>query len=50
MLVRAYVDGFNLYCGGKAPAEAAAGSGSVPSWKWLDLRAPVLRPSVVGAS
>jgi NYN domain len=39
MLVRAYVDGFNLYYGGKALAEETAASAS--SWKWLDLRALV---------
>ncbi|HMO00374.1 MAG TPA: NYN domain-containing protein [Miltoncostaeaceae bacterium] len=41
MNVRAYIDGFNLYYGGKALAEAAPGPDPPPSWKWLDLRALV---------
>lgn len=36
MVVRAYIDGFNLYYGGKSLAAAEPGS-SVP-WKWLDMR------------
>jgi hypothetical protein len=41
VIVRAYIDGFNLYYGGKALAEATVGAGGAPSWKWLDLRALV---------
>lgn len=42
MRVRVYVDGFNLYYGGKRLAARHAG-GKVPQWKWLDLRALALR-------
>ncbi len=38
MRVRVYVDGFNLYYGGKRLAARHAG-GRPPAWKWLDLRA-----------
>ena len=38
MRVRVYVDGFNLYYGGKRLA-ARHNGGKVPTWKWLDLRA-----------
>lgn len=43
MRVRVYVDGFNLYYGGKAHAQARTLS---PSWKWLDVRA--LAERVIG--
>ena len=35
MRVRVYIDGFNLYYGGKAHA---VGETPRPSWKWLDVR------------
>lgn len=39
MIVRAYIDGFNLYYGGKALAEARPAA--APPWKWLDMRAAI---------
>jgi hypothetical protein len=38
MRVRGYIDGFNLYYGGKGLAAAAAAYGAGVRWKWLDLR------------
>lgn len=38
VIIRAYVDGFNLYYGGSSLAYRADGN---RSWKWLDLRALV---------
>lgn len=40
MRVRAYIDGFNLYYGGVASADAYQRStGTSPAWKWLDVEA-----------
>jgi hypothetical protein len=38
MRVHAYIDGFNLYYGGKALSLAAGQTPLPVSWKWLDLR------------